>query len=309
MTTKNHIAAVAEGFNDMNIEFIYSKHYDLIFHVMAYFKVNNASDLYDEKYISKMAEEKAEFDYDITSAVYSLQDYYNENFERLMLINFLPYYCSNYEEMKNIFFTCDRFTQDDVQMFIKPFIEMLDNESEFFFEYWEKIHLKNKLSRHSTEDYFQKKLSKYSCIFDYFGKPCKVLFSYNITNNGRGFPIDTHVAALVRYPENEAAFDYSFIQLLHEYTHAFTDDLLDRNINMKDGSHDLSEYLVILADYYLIKSIDQGFIPIYFEWLKNKGLNEELLDEEKFLKLFILDENFKAELLKTINNILNSCTK
>ena len=76
---------------------------------------------------------------------------------------------------------------------------------------------------------------------------------------------------------------------------------------MKDGSHNLSENMVIVADYLLIKSIDENFIPIYFEWVKN-GRNEDL-DEENFLNLFNIDKSLQAELMKLITNILETHTK
>jgi hypothetical protein len=109
---------------------------------------------------------------------------------------------------------------------------------------------------------------------------------------------------LIRFPKNKNEFDFSFIQLLHEYTHNITDSLLN-NINMKDGSHNLSEYLVILTDYYLIKSIDKSFIPIYFEWIKD-GRNEDL-NESKFLSMFNVHENLRTEMKRIINDILDSC--
>jgi len=286
----------------MKVEFLYPMHYDLVLHVFAYFKVNNASNLYDELYIAQMTEEKADFAYDIKPSAASLQDYYNENYERLMLINFLPYYCSGYDEMKSKFLTCNRFTQDDLQFFIKPFIEMLDNESEFFFSYWDALNEKYKSSKQLTESYFTKMIEKYSCIFDYFNKPCRVLFSLIITRNGRGFYSDTHFAALIRFPENEADYGFSFIQLLHEYTHNFTDSLLNKNINMKDGSHDLSEDIVVAADYFLIKSIDKNFIPIYFDWVRNGHIED--LDEPKFLSLYNFNEPLRTDLMNLINNIL-----
>ena len=288
----------------MKIEFIYLKHYDLIFHVMAYFKVNNASDLYDEDYIAEMTKEKAGFDYDVAPAVGSIQEYYNDNFERLVLINFLPYYCSNYDEMKNSFLMCDRFTEDDLKYFIKPFTEMLDNESVFFFEYWDKLDRISKPSKNLTEYFFEKELEKYRHVFSYFNKPCKVLFSYNIARNGRGFYSDTHFAALVRFPKNEADAALSFIQLLHEYTHSFTDNLLNKNITMSDDTHNLSENLVIVADYFLIKAIDESFIPTYFEWIKN-GRGEDL-GEEKFLEIFNIGDNLKSDLMSLLSNILSS---
>lgn len=291
----------------MKCEFIYSQYYDLLFHVMAHLKVNNVSDLCDEDYIAKMEEEKQDFTYDIIPAIYPLQLYYNENFERLMLINFLPYYCNSYEEMKNLFLTTNRFTQDDIRYFIHPFIKILDNESRFFFEYWDRLHRKYEPSRRSIEKHFQKNLEKYRHIFEYYNKPCKILFSYTITRNGRGFYDDSYFSALIRFPKNETFFDFSFIQLFHEYTHSITDSLLNKNITMKDDSHNLSEYVVLLADYYLIKSIDPKFIPTYLKWVKNE-ISEEL-DETKFLSIFNIDETLKAELVKLINSILTSHSK
>ena len=287
----------------MNIEYIYLKHYDLIFHAMAYFKVNNASNLYDENYISKMEAEKAGFTYDIARAASTLQEYYNENFERLMIINFLPYYCKDYDEMKNGLLHYQHFTHEDVQVFIKPFIEMLDNESIFFFEYWEKTDTASKSSKPAAENYLQAKLGQYSCIFDYFRKPSKIIFSHSITNNGRGIYDDSYFAACVRYPENEMAYGSTFLQLLHEYTHSFTDGLLNKSINMKDGSHNLSEYVVVMTDYYLIKAIDDSFIPVYFDWISN-GCGVEM-DEDKFLDMFNIDEHLRAEMMKLIDDILN----
>ena len=83
--------------------------------------------------------------------------------------------------------------------------------------------------------------------------------------------------------------------------------MLNTNISLKDGSHSLSENLVIVTDYFLVKSIDEKFIPIYFEWIKN-GRKKDL-DEKKCLNLFKIDENLQAELMKLINNILKTHVK
>lgn len=145
----------------MKVEFLYPKYYDLVFHVLAYFKVNNASNLYDENYIKKIEDEK-NISNDIFTAVSSLENYYNENFERLMLINFLPYYCNDFNEMKTSFLTCNRFTQEDIHYFIKPFLELLDNESLFFFGYWEKLDNHYEFFKKSTESNIERLLNKYS---------------------------------------------------------------------------------------------------------------------------------------------------
>jgi len=62
-----------------------------------------------------------------------------------------------------------------------------------------------------------------------------------------------------------------------------------------------------MADYFLIKSIDENLISRYFDWIKN-GCNEDL-DEQKFLSRFSFDENLKAELMKLIDEILETRTK
>jgi hypothetical protein len=62
-----------------------------------------------------------------------------------------------------------------------------------------------------------------------------------------------------------------------------------------------------VADYFLIKSIDENLIPKYFDWVGNEC--NENLDEQKFLSLFNFDEDLKAELMKLIDNILDSRTK
>ena len=282
----------------MKVEFIYPRYYDLVLHVLAHFKVNNASDLYDEGYIAKMSEARGREN----PAIYALQDYYNENYERLMLINFLPYYCNSYEEMKQNFLSCKRFTAEDLRLFIKPFIEVLDNESAFFFDYWDAEHAK--LSKPEVEKYFAAALEKFSCLVEYFNKPCRVLFSLVITKNGRGFYSDTHFAALVKFPQDQALRENTFFQLLHEYTHSFTDELLQRSINMHDGSHNLSEEVVLYADFLLIKAVDKGLLPAYFEWVGQwygDGLNEQ-----DFAGMFGFDEKLNAEIDALINRSLSN---
>lgn len=286
----------------MKIEIKYNKYFDLIFHVLAYLKVNNASNLYNKEYINKIAIEKQNFEYNIIPNIDLLEEYYNINFERLMLINFLPFYCNSFEEIKNIFFNCNHFTTKDLQYFINPFIEILDNESIFFFDYWDKLHKHNENLRYLAEETLKSEFEKFSCVFDFYDKSALALLSYSITRNGRGFDgINSYFSAVVPFPENEDNFNNSFITLLHEYTHQFTDDLLRMNINMKDGSHNLSENVVILTDYYLIKSIDEKLIQKYFELFMN-GSKET--NESEFLNIYKVDKNLKLDIKKLIDNIL-----
>jgi len=96
---------------ELEIEIKYSKYFDLVFHVLAYLEVHNASSLYDTKYIEKMAIEKQNFEFDIIPKINLLQEYYNNNFGRLMMINFLPFYTTDFNDIKNIFINFNQFTQ------------------------------------------------------------------------------------------------------------------------------------------------------------------------------------------------------
>jgi len=280
----------------MKFEIKYSKHIDLIFHVLAYLKVNNASDCYSKKYIDKIAKLKSKSDYDIAQNINLLQEYYNDNFDRLGMINFLPFYSDSFEELKDIFINHNNFTLDDKQYFIEPFIKILDNESNFYFKYWEDLYENNKSSRQFIEQKLQNELEKYSFIFDYYNKSALAFLSYSITKNGRGFGLSaSYFTALVPYPENKDYIKSAFFMLLHEYTHQFTDSLL-QNINMRDGSHNISENIVILADYYLIKAIEKDDVSNYFKWLG-------FLNETDFLFEFAVDDKINEELKILINKI------
>jgi len=284
----------------MYINFNYLKHFDLVFHVLAYLKVDNASNLYSEEYIKKTAIEKQYFKYDIIPRINLLQDYYNNNFERLLLINFLPFYSKDFNELKNIYRTCNSFTKDDIKYFIDPFIEILENESVFYFDYWEKMHKDNKYIKNTVEENFKNRFKKYKCIFDYYKKKPSVVFSYSITNNGRGFGMDKLFSAVIRFPKDDEEINYSFIQLLHEYTHQFTDNLLGANINMKDGSHNLSEKIVILTDYYLIKILDNELINTYLKMF----LNNKDMTENEILEILNIDEKMVIDIKKLIDEII-----
>jgi hypothetical protein len=69
---------------------------------------------------------------------------------------------------------------------------------------------------------------------------------------------------------------------------------------MEDGSHNLSEKIVILADYFLIKTIDNKLIPSYLNMFKiNKNITENEL-----IKYCNINERILLELNNEIKNIL-----
>ena len=275
---------------------------------MAYLQVNNASNCYCQKYIDEITIAKRGFqgcNHDISHNIKLLQEYCNTNLERLGLINFLPFYSETFEELKDIFINCAQFSADDRTYFIEPFIRIIDNESEFYFDYWDSLHKKDEPYRKSVEQNLVDEFEKYSCVFDYYNKSVLIFLSYSITKNGRGFTGKGYSAALAPFPKDDN-INAAFFQLFHELTHTFTDTLL-QNINMNDGSHNLSEYMVILADYYLIKAIDENNVPEYFKWLASSMNRENVeLTEELFLTIFRVDDEIHAKLKNIVNNILES---
>jgi hypothetical protein len=119
-----------------------------------------------------------------------------------------------------------------------------------------------------------------------------------MTRNGRGFHIDGCFSAVVPFPKNNESFQSSFFILLHEYTHQFTDNLLNTDINFANGSHNLSEYAVILSDYYLLKTLDENMVPNYIRMFTD---NES---ETEFMNTYKVGQNLKDKIKELTGNIL-----
>ncbi|MDR1687019.1 MAG: hypothetical protein LBS21_00200 [Clostridiales bacterium] len=257
------------------MEIKYAKHIDILFHVLAFMKVNNASNCYNGKYIDDMKLKRREFSGGKTlNNIALLEPYYNNNFDRLGIINFLPFGALNFDEMKTAFLNYPGFTREDLANFIIPFNEILDDESGFYFDFWESVFKAGDNERKAAETAIKQLFTKYKCVFDYCGKSALAYLSYSLTVNGRGYT-DSKLTALAPFPKGEEQISKTFFTLWHEYTHQFTDMLLQRDINMRDGSHDISEIVVILTDFYLIKSIDPQSLRGYIMWLSaDAGLSE-----------------------------------
>lgn len=290
------------------MEFRYSMHVDLIYHVLAYMKVDNASNCYSQKYIDRMLIEKKSFEYNIEASIKNLQSYYNTNFSRLMMINFLPFHCTNYDEMKHLFLNYPTFTEEDKQFFLLPLIEALDIEVVFYFPYWRAIHNSYQKERFEIEKWMGNEFNKYKSIFDYFNKPIVLYLSFSITKNGRGYGRNDCFIALSPFMNSIDSYYKTFFQALHEYTHQFTDILIS-NISINNNTHNISELVVIMADYYIIKSIDPESISCYFDWInKIHGNTLKITNDDEFFDIFKLDNNLYLELNKILHNISCSIT-
>lgn len=289
----------------MKVDFVYSEISDLVFHFLAHMKVYNASDLYSEKYIESIRRAKNGSS-DIMQEAASLSSYYNNNFERLGVINFLPFYCAGFGEFKDLLLGYNAFCGEDKERFIYPLLDCLERENIFYSDYWKGMIHTAQEKRVSSEEYIKESLQKYSCLFRYFEKNSAVVcFSFSLTRNGRGLGNENAFAAIVPYPQNDAEYQNCFFTLLHEYTHSFTDALIGSDINMKDGSHDLSEKVVILFDYYLIKALNNVETQAYIAWLeKNSDDKGETISESQFLSIYKISDSLNNTLLALVQDII-----
>lgn len=292
----------------MNTEFIYQKHIDLVFHILAHIKVNNPSDLFSEPYIKKM---RLEIQDDNIFLPQSAVEYYNQNFDRLGMINFLPFFTQNLDELIQLLRTYNRFSENDKSSFISCFVDILTRHSAKYFEFWDKKFDQEKANRLLVEENLRNKINQYSFLFDYYKKSAKAWLSFSITQNGRGIGgISGCFSAAAPYPLHSGNLYNTFFTLLHEYTHQFTDAMtqaiINADINMDDGSHDLSENVVILTDYYLIKNICNSDVAPYMLWLvpKDDGTH---MDEDLFLNLFKVPEHIRQRVDNIVEQLLGSC--
>ena len=104
------------------MEIVRSVYTDLIFHIFAHMKIDNASDIYDEAYVVNMEKELNHK----TVIPESVTAYYCANFERLAFVNFLPYFMAkNVDEVCYMIRQVGMTTEEDVDKFIIPFCDVL----------------------------------------------------------------------------------------------------------------------------------------------------------------------------------------
>ena len=287
----------------MIIEFKYSVVQDLMYHILAHMKVENASNLYSEAYINNVNKIKNGRRDSITDAVSHLSNYYNENFERLAVINFLPLVCPSVRDLIGATENYYGFTETDKKEFIFPLIQLLKSEFEFYEDYWNKLYDTTSTCRKAFELWIENEMSKYGALFSYFNKFAVVGMSYSMTNNGRGYGDSSSFNAVVPFAFDESQYKNISYQILHEYTHQFTDELIGESTRMDDGTHDISEKAVILFDYYLIKKLHKEDTDSYLKWIGSLA-NVDNCDENLFLSVFKINDDIKGKLLELVEQII-----
>lgn len=257
---------------------------DLIFHIFAHMKIDNASDIYDEAYIVSAEKELGRK----TAIPEGAIAYYCSNFERLAFINFLPYFMvKNVNELCYMISHTGMITDEDLTGFIDPFCKVIRDISEDYIQYWNRKEVEDAASFEELQNYISKESSVMKRFFDRLNQitnmNLRIIISDGLRKNGRATGMgDTFVVTLPNPGESYSVKEV-FLQLVHECTHVFTDRLLD-SINMEDGSHDIAEYQVMLFDLWLFQRDSSELCNEYIKWLSQDLLdecNEKLSDGQK----------------------------
>lgn len=286
----------------MLVHFQYSVIYDLMYHMLAHTKVENASNLYSEEYIQRISNSKNETESTLCKEVDGISEYYNDNFERLGIINFLPCYCSSLQELQNALLTYSGFTEEDRQAFTEPLCSIIEKEFVFYNDYWSKRYSKTLGGRNRLEQWLKGRFSPYEPLFLYFEKRINIGFSFALTRNGRGYYQKDAFSAIVPFKAMQNTYENTFYQLLHEFTHQFTDSIVGTDIKMKDGTHTVSENAAILFDYYLIRTLYPEDLSSYYEWIRT-ATDSDCRNEDSIVSGFPVDNGINERLLQLTNDI------
>lgn len=275
---------------------------DLVLHCLAHMHVNNDSDLYDFEYIQEINLEKDRMNFpkDLEEHMSHLSKAYNENFERTSLVNFLPLYIQELEELQNVLLIHPYYNDTDLTEFLLPFVNLLHDEDIFYKEYWSR----KTSDQHEVTQRFQlsmeRMLSTITGISSLITFPICVYLQLSMTRAGRALMMGETDAIAVKYPQSEHNEIYSMLQALHELTHHYTDELMNCDLSMLDGTHKAAEHIVIVADYLLLKEYMPNLLQSYLQMINIDGMElEDLLAiypvEEDILEK--LREMFRIELV------------
>ena len=262
------------------MEVIRNVYTDLIFHLFAHVKIDNASDIYDEAYVAKMEGELGRK----TVIPESVIAYYCANFERLAFVNFLPYFMAkSVEEVCYMIRQVGMTTKEDNERFVQPFCEVIKEISADYVAYWER----NANESQGLKAYLSEQYSVMSRFFEKLrgltNRKLMVIISESLRCNGRAFMMGDMSIVILPVPSEQYSLQQIFMQLVHECTHMITDPLID-SIRMDDGSHDIAECQVMLFDLWLFERDNKELCEEYVKWLSQEALDEcekTLSDEQK----------------------------
>jgi hypothetical protein len=315
-------------------------HVDLLLHVLAHMDIGkDAASLYSEEYIKNISLEKQKLDLktDLKSKMDVIKDVFISD-SGLRMIDFLPFYVGDYEELieglrwlateteeKTQNEALNRFRADFSRSqkqrdFIGSFSRLLVNEYQTFYrDYWEKEQERLAAVKRQFEEFVTTNGKKvFSSIMKKENKGAVVFLCLSMTRNGRGFSARDRFGGAVKFPEKTEEFLPGFITAIHEMTHQFSDALVWKaegvdysQSSTVEGSegyrvHMASEFGVIYADYRLF----QKFLPeylkdylLFFSEAFGKDVKGKSLDELE--KMFSASIKLSDKSKKAIANYID----
>ena len=288
----------------MNYTFKYSEIADLVFHLLAYLKVDNQSDLYSRAYIDAFDRLRTD-GRSPSDEVAALSSYYNENFEKLAVINFLPFYAADLDTLEASLMCMPHFSESDKLRFLKPFMSILRREAEAYFTVRNSFISENSALIKRTEEYIRSAFDAFACFFAFTGRTSATLsLSHSLTRFGRGLGSGGELTAIVPCPVSDEGIPDAFFQLLHEYSHSVTDPHVAANIRMDDGTHMLAEYYVILFDHYLVKRVRPQDSEAYMRYaLAMFDIHTDAPTEDMMLSTFPLSSELYRDMLQLVEAV------
>ena len=259
-------------------EFRYNRFADLYYYLLAHMPIDCAADVSDPEYTAEMAGKLGIF----PGIPPKLTDYYEENFDRLAITGFIPLAVKNTQQFREALVSCGQLTDRDMEAFVDPMIEICDRVSDRFYEWWTAHHEEVAPQTDKVYDRFRTLTDRVGAFFSNLELKPSVLFSYSLRKNGRAFFQPGEIIVYLTFPEKPEEITGCFLQYLHECTHSVTDPMMNRNILMADGSHDIAEYQVLVFDEYLLDALYPEMTETYREWIgqeyldySHKALGEE----------------------------------
>lgn len=250
-------------------DFGYNRFADLFYYMLAHMPLDCAADVYDAGYVAQMAGELG-----VSPLVpQRLTEYYQEHFDRLMVISFFPLATDNLKHLREGLEGCGMLTEEDMSRFVDPLLDICERVSGPFYKWWEQHHNEAAERKGKVYDRFNTLAARFAPFLDSAAGGAKVLFSYSLRKNGRAFTQPDGITVYLTFPEKDEEITGCFLQFLHECTHTVTDPLMNRNILMADGSHAVSEYQVLCFDEYLIGALAPDLAETYKDWIGREYLD------------------------------------
>ena len=251
-------------------EYSYTRFGDLFYYLLAHMHIDLAADVYDHEYIDRMKDTLG-VEPQITDEMIC---YYQEHFDRVAVINFVALIAEDEEQFRNILVSMGMLTDEDMDVLVDPLLEVCRELHEPFCSWWDQHHASVSVRAEIVKRNIDTFKERYTSFFEHLSMKVKVIFSYSLRKNGRAFGDGEALNIYLPFPEKEADEQGCFFQLLHECTHTITDPLLEQEIMMGDGSHDMAEYQVLCYDEYLIAGTETELLEEYCTWIGQSELEK-----------------------------------